>query len=115
MFPISSFEVQLTASNDGEFLRAHTDSDNGPLRTRTVTFVYYCHREPRRFEGGELRIFGRDTVSGQNVLKIYNVVQPIQNSVVFFPSESLHEIAPVVCPSHSFNDSRFTLNGWLHR
>jgi Rps23 Pro-64 3,4-dihydroxylase Tpa1-like proline 4-hydroxylase len=39
----------------------------------------------------------------------------MQNQIVFFPSETLHEVLPVECPSGEFADSRFTVNGWLHR
>jgi SM-20-related protein len=94
-FPVTALELQLTASNDGEFFRAHTDSDHGPNAARTITFVYFCHREPFADVGHE--------------------IQPTQNSIVFFPSDRLHEIAVVGCPSGAFLDSRMTLNGWLHR
>jgi Rps23 Pro-64 3,4-dihydroxylase Tpa1-like proline 4-hydroxylase len=40
---------------------------------------------------------------------------PQQNQIVFFPCSVLHEITPVECPSRAFADSRFTLNGWLHK
>jgi SM-20-related protein len=45
----------------------------------------------------------------------YRAVVPEQNQIVFFRSELLHEITPVVCPSQAFADSRFTVNGWLQR
>jgi len=115
MSSIAAFEVQLTATNDGEFFGAHTDSDDGILSTRTVTFVYYCHLEPRRFRGGELQIYGRDPVSGRDVTNARHIIKPTQNSIVFFPSDRLHEITPVICPSKAFLDSRFTVNGWLRR
>jgi SM-20-related protein len=34
---------------------------------------------------------------------------------VLFPSQYLHEVLPVRCPSHQFVDSRFTLNGWVRQ
>jgi SM-20-related protein len=114
-FWVTEFELQLTASNHGEFFRAHTDSGDGRLGARTVTYVYFCHREPRGFGGGELRIYGRDPATGANLTDVCSVIQPTQNSIVFFPSDLLHEITPVVCPTGAFADSRFTLNGWLHR
>jgi len=39
----------------------------------------------------------------------------MQNSIVFFPSNYLHEVLPTRCPSGEFADSRLTYNGWLHR
>ncbi|MBE9012911.1 2OG-Fe(II) oxygenase, partial [Pseudanabaenaceae cyanobacterium LEGE 13415] len=45
----------------------------------------------------------------------YQEIQPINNSIIFFPSHFLHEVLPVSCPSRQFADSRFTLNGWIRR
>jgi SM-20-related protein len=109
-FDVTSVEVQLTASNDSEFFRAHTDSGHGSVREREITFVYFCHREPRGFSGGELRVYDSDPPVGSGC-----VIRPEQNRMVFFPSNRWHEIAPVSCPSNNFADSRLTLNGWLHR
>jgi Rps23 Pro-64 3,4-dihydroxylase Tpa1-like proline 4-hydroxylase len=40
---------------------------------------------------------------------------PQQNQIVFFPCSVLHEITAIECSSRAFADSRFTLNGWLHK
>jgi Rps23 Pro-64 3,4-dihydroxylase Tpa1-like proline 4-hydroxylase len=114
-FAVRGMEVQLTASNDGEFFRAHTDSGDGPVATRALTFVYFCHREPRGFSGGRLRLYARDPATGANRPDSFQAIEPRANMIVFFPSDRLHEITPVACPSRDFADSRFTLNGWLHR
>jgi SM-20-related protein len=113
--PITLLELQLTASNDGEFFRAHKDNTNGKVGGRWITFVYFCYREPRAFTGGTLRIYGRDPATGVDLMDLGWVIEPMQNSVVFFASNRLHEIAPIGCPSRSFADSRLTLNGWLHQ
>lgn len=115
-FPVSQLEIQLTATNNAEYFRVHTDNDAVEVAGRAVTFVYFFHREPRGFAGGELRIYdtvrnnGHSTAAGP-----YRVIYPLQNQVVFFISNCLHEIIPVGCPSGDFFDSRFTVNGWFHR
>lgn len=115
-FPVAHVEIQLTATNNGEFFRAHADDGAGPAASRHVTFVYFFHREPRGFAGGELRLFDTIADNGRRVAAgPYRVIYPLQNQVVFFPSGCLHEILPVACPSGDFADSRFTVNGWLHR
>ena len=114
-FIVTSIELQLTSSGDNEFFRAHTDNDDGPVRGRTVSFVLFCHREPRIFSGGELLIYGRDPASGQHIEAERRVIHPSQNRMVLFPSDRLHEISPVAFAEGSFVDSRLTLNGWLHR
>ena len=109
-FPVSRVEAQITASNDGDFFRPHEDNTDAPLQTRELTFVYFFHREPKAFNGGELRIYDSHEASSG-----YRAIVPRQNQIVFFPSHLLHEITAVACASQAFADSRFTLNGWFHR
>jgi len=115
-FSVSRTEVQITASNDGDFFRAHCDDAQERVASRRMTFVYFFHREPRRFDGGELRLYdSRRTGERPFSAGSYQTIMPQQNQVVFFPCSLLHEITPVECPSRAFADSRFTLNGWLHK
>jgi SM-20-related protein len=115
-FAIAGSEAQVTASNDGDFFRFHNDNGSDPVASRHLTFVYFFHREPRPFEGGELRIHDARLEDGHYVSEgSYQTIVPRQNQIVFFPCELLHEITPVNCPSGQFSDSRFTLNGWLRR
>ncbi len=119
LFDVAHVELQVTSSNDGEWFKAHRDSGHGPVESRTLTFVYYCHREPRTFSGGELRMFGAvgdgENTDDPQVQARALTITPPQNSIVFFPSHYLHEVMPVSCPSGRFEDSRLTVNGWLHR
>ncbi len=115
-FPISQVEAQITASNDGDFFHCHSDDGNERVATRQLTFVYFFHREPRQFEGGELRIYDRRGGEEQSAgVGSYHAIVPQQNQIVLFPCSLMHEITAVECPSQAFADSRFTLNGWLHR
>jgi Rps23 Pro-64 3,4-dihydroxylase Tpa1-like proline 4-hydroxylase len=115
-FPIASVESQITASNDGDFFREHPDNGHEEVASRHLTFVYFFHREPRQFEGGELRIHDARLQREHHVSTgNYQTIVPQQNQIVFFPCSLLHEITPVKCPSQAFADSRFTLNGWLRR
>ncbi|HTS08871.1 MAG TPA: 2OG-Fe(II) oxygenase [Candidatus Eisenbacteria bacterium] len=113
-FAIRDVEAQITASNDGDFFHFHNDNGNAPVSSRHLTFVYFFHREPKRFEGGELRIHDARLHADAYVSEgTYQTIKPQQNQIVFFPCELMHEITTVECPSKSFADSRFTLNGWL--
>jgi SM-20-related protein len=115
-FPVSQMEIQLTGTNNGEYFRVHTDNDHGQVAGRTLTFVYFFHREPRGFNGGALRLYDTADNNGTATrLGPYRDIYPEQNQVVFFNSSCLHEIIPVGCPSGDFADSRFTVNGWFHR
>jgi Rps23 Pro-64 3,4-dihydroxylase Tpa1-like proline 4-hydroxylase len=115
-FPVTQVEAQITASNDGDFFRAHSDDSEEIIASRRITFVYFFHSEPRPFEGGELRLHDSHPEGGLQVSSgSYQTVVPQQNQIVFFPCSLLHEITPVECRSRAFADSRLTLNGWLHK
>ncbi|MGA6980541.1 MAG: 2OG-Fe(II) oxygenase [Candidatus Sulfotelmatobacter sp.] len=114
--PVKSSEVQITASNDGDFFLAHCDDSREIIASRRLTFVYFFHREPCQFQGGELRLHDSTSGSGHPIAAgSYQTIVPQQNQIVFFPCSTLHEITPVQCRSRAFADSRFTVNGWLHQ
>ncbi len=115
-FPVSNLEIQITATNNGEFFRRHNDNGGVSLDSRLITFVYFFYREPRAFTGGELCLFDTELENGEyRTPGPYFQITPVQNQICFFVSEYLHEVLPVQCASNEFMDSRFTVNGWLHR
>jgi Rps23 Pro-64 3,4-dihydroxylase Tpa1-like proline 4-hydroxylase len=115
-FPVRHVETQITASNDGDFFGEHCDDAQEMIASRRITFVYFFHREPRQFKGGKLRLHDCRWHGEQQVKTgSYQSIVPRQNQIVFFPCSLLHEITPVDCASRAFADSRFTLNGWLHK
>jgi Rps23 Pro-64 3,4-dihydroxylase Tpa1-like proline 4-hydroxylase len=113
-FPVTRVEAQITASNDDDFFGAHSDDSQETIASRRITFVYFFHREPRQFEGGELRLHDSRGSERHVSAGSYQTIVPQPNQIVFFPCSLLHEITPVECPSRAFGDSRFTINGWLH-
>jgi len=113
-FPVGRIEMQITASGDGDYFRLHSDSD--AKSTREISFVYYFHREPRRFSGGELRLYQSKMVNGQLIPADHpQTLSPRQDMLLLFPSTNDHEVLPVRVPTGAFTDSRFTINGWIHR
>lgn len=111
-------EIQLTSSNDGDFFKQHSDSDrnNAAVAGRTITFVYYFHKLPKPYSGGDLLLYAGGAGQpehdrGSNV----TAIAPQNNCLVAFASHQLHEVDMVRCPSGDFADSRFTINGWLRR
>ncbi|MEL7244631.1 MAG: 2OG-Fe(II) oxygenase [Cyanobacteria bacterium J06643_5] len=115
-FSVSHVEMQMTAHNDGAFYKAHTDAGSEKTKTRELTYVYYFYQEPKQFSGGELKIYDTE-VQGKKVIQKENsqVIEPRNNSIVFFNSRCKHEVLPISCSSNEFKASRFTLNGWLRR
>lgn len=113
-FPLGEIELQITASRDGDYFRMHQDTDGAD--TRELTFVYFFFAEPRKFSGGELRVFRTDLV-GSEIRKTDHsqTIVPRGNLGLFFPSRHDHEVLPVRVPSKAFRDSRFSVTGWVHR
>ncbi|MBD2437848.1 2OG-Fe(II) oxygenase [Nostoc sp. FACHB-110] len=115
-FVVSQIESQLTAHNDGNFYKIHNDNGSPDTATRELTYVYYFNREPKRFSGGELVLYDSEIKNGFYVkAESFKTIEPRNNSIVFFFSRYMHEVLPVKCPSQSFADSRFTINGWVRR
>ena len=85
-----------------EFLRCFA---GGPNWQRRLSGIYYIHAHPKKFNGGHLAVYDR---YGQ----MY-IVEPDHNSAVFFSRDVPHEVLPVRCDSHAFEDSRFAVNVWI--
>ena len=115
-FSIAGVEAQITASNDGDFFHFHSDNGSDRVASRHLTFVYFFHREPRQFEGGELRIHDARLEDGDlrqrgQLPDDRSATEPDRLLPVRIDARD----HPGECPSQLFADSRFTLNGWLRR
>ncbi len=116
-FTVGRVECQVTASTDGSYFRPHTDAGKGAIdATRKLTYVYYFNRDPKGFTGGELRVYDDELRNGKfSSTDTFQLVEPRNNSIVFFNAAIMHEVTSVHVPSKDFADSRFTVNGWIHR
>ncbi|MCU0566131.1 MAG: 2OG-Fe(II) oxygenase [Oculatellaceae cyanobacterium Prado106] len=115
-FTVEQIEAQLTAHNDGHYYRIHNDNGSRDTATRELTYVYYFHRTPKPFSGGQLRLYDSQIQNNYYTkADSFQTVEPIDNSIVFFLSRYMHEVLAIACPSQAFADSRFTINGWVRR
>lgn len=101
-FPIERTENQLTATGNGGFYAIHTDNGSAQCAKRFLSYIYYCHQNPKLFTGGQLKVYGHEEVT----------YEPVHNQLVCFSSSHNHEVLPVV-NSSKWEDSRFTINGWF--
>lgn len=106
-------DCALVAHNDGDFFLPHQDRHPGNKDERVVTFVYYLHRTPRPFSGGQLRIY--NTAAPHSGAAPWWEIEPDHDSIVFLDPAAVHEVRRVTCPSREHADSRFALTGWLYR
>lgn len=124
-FEPDAIELEAAAHGEGAFFARHSDIPLGagrkPLggdgrggQDRLVSAVLYYHREPKGFSGGALRLY-RFGTGAEPEDDDYVDVEPVQNSLLVFPSWALHEVRPVSCPSGRFEDHRFAINAWFCR
>jgi SM-20-related protein len=106
--------VDIAAYRDGSHFGTHIDTNEHLTQVRVLSCVYYFSLLPRRFSGGELRLYGLPTLSTAGAPAFVDVV-PETDTMVVFPSWMRHEVRPVSVPSGAWLDSRFSLNCWLHR
>lgn len=116
-----ALELEVTAYGDGAFFIPHLDIPVGagrqPLsaydnQDRVISAVYYFHRMPKPFEGGDLRLYRFGTDPDRAGPGDVRDIEPVDNRLVAFPSWALHEVRPVRSASDRFADSRFALNCW---
>jgi Rps23 Pro-64 3,4-dihydroxylase Tpa1-like proline 4-hydroxylase len=112
-------EFELTAYGDGGHIGEHIDTRGHTGRSiRVLSCVYYFAATPRRFSGGELRLFGLPKFAaggGASPDTIFIDIEPKTDSLVVFPSWLRHQVLPVRVPSGRWADARFTVNCWIHR
>lgn len=112
-FMAANGELELVAHRDGHLFGLHIDTaiDKSRLREttdRVVSLVYYLHREPKRFSGGNLIIHGLDQVKRR-------VIEPRHDRLVAFASLAPHEVEPISVPGNGFADARFSVVCWMRR
>ncbi|MFF3225288.1 2OG-Fe(II) oxygenase [Nocardia suismassiliense] len=114
--PAGTFEYELASHGDGDFFAAHHDVGAPGTNSRVLTFVYYLHRTPKKFTGGQLRIYDVAVSAGQTSYPTsYRDFEPDNDSIVFFRPTAFHEVRRIACPSGQVGDGRFAINGWLCR
>ena len=113
-------ELQVAVHRSGGFTRVHRDTYHQRDRDnhnagRLLSLAYYFHCEPKGFAGGDLLLYDTCVATGDYRAVAFSRIEPIGNSLVFFPSAYYHEVLPVHSDGDAFENARFTINGWLHR
>jgi len=104
-FKPGHLELRCVCFQDGAYFKKHRDFVRRLVSQRKYTWVYYFHREPQAFTGGELLFFcGSDEPIR---------VRPKSGQVIVFRSDIEHEVSEVRVPSGKFSDGRFTLTAFV--
>ena len=107
-------ELQARTCQAGGFHTAHTDFHHRGSAPRLINYVYYLHRRPKSFSGGDLLLHDGLVASP------FTRIEPLDNSIVLFPSRILHrhilhEVTLVECDPGDFGAARFSVDGALRK
>jgi Rps23 Pro-64 3,4-dihydroxylase Tpa1-like proline 4-hydroxylase len=107
----NSHQTQVSRYGDqGQNYKYHIDHDGN----RLITFVYYFHKEPKKYKGGEIQFTRSPICYGKPVDKNEELVTitPENNMMVIFGSKIPHTVLPTTSPK-TFDEGRFSANIWL--
>lgn len=104
-FAVSEMPLTLVNGLDGHCGLPHADSYDDRYR---ISLLYYFHKVPKAFRGGDLEFYDVDTASpkGHSEETLATIVQE-DNLLIAFPSQTFHGITDVRCDSDDFADGRF--------
>ena len=117
VFPINSLDVtnyhetEVSRYGDqGQQYKYHTDYNGN----RLITLVYYFHKEPKKYKGGEIQFTRSPIYSGKILDKNETPISitPENNMMVIFGSKVAHTVLPTKSPK-TFDNGRFSVNIWI--
>lgn len=94
--------IFATCMQDGDVLAAHTDLKRTSPPNYQFNFIQYFFKLPRKFSGGQLKLYWPDGVE---------IIEPEINKVILFPSWLEHSVDALRIPDKHFENSRFALVG----
>lgn len=114
-FEQGAVQMNIAGHADGGFFKAH--ADRGPEGHmswyRRATFLYYFHKRPRRFTGGDLLLIDTDLAT-QSHGPSYTRITPDDGRLLLFPSDFYHQVTPVAMESDDIEDARLAITGWIY-
>jgi tetratricopeptide (TPR) repeat protein len=114
-FTVAKTEVRVRTYRAGNFFEVHRDNSIPATADRVVSFVYFFHRLPRRYTGGELLLLDTSTDSNKYAITKFTRILPVDNALVLFGSRFYHAVLPVECTSPDPGDARFVINGHIRK
>jgi SM-20-related protein len=92
----------------GDFFKPHTDGGAGKLASRRIAVVIFLngHGAADGYTGGELKLYG--LLQGEPWQRVGVPVVPAPGTLVAFPADVVHEVAPVTA------GERLTVVTWFH-
>lgn len=113
----SAADLVVSAHGHGDHLGPHTDHGlpTSPMESdRVLTIDYYLASTPRRFAGGQLRLFGHRQVADRRLIdRSFVDIEPDDGLLVIHPPWVAHEVVTVRLPGDDFRGRRFAVTGFV--
>ncbi len=118
-YPLSEFlvtnthETQVSRYGNAE-QKYEFHIDRFSNNSRLITVVYYFHKEPQCWEGGQIEFTKSPIAIGVEVDKDSNkkLVTPQNDMMVIFGGNNAHRVLPTKSPKE-FSKGRFSMNCWV--
>jgi Rps23 Pro-64 3,4-dihydroxylase Tpa1-like proline 4-hydroxylase len=106
-FAKGTVEINCVIYGNNSYFKRHQDTFTSVRKKRRISWVYYFHKEPKPFSGGELIFYtGNEEVAR---------VTPQAGMLIVFDSSMYHEVLAVHVKSDDFANGRFTITGFINQ
>lgn len=112
---IQSTKIQITATGNNQFGKAHQDTkitEDVTDQLKSLAFVFYYYIPPKQFTGGDLLVYDTNIEKSNHTAQFTRILNE-NNKLVVFPSAFFHEITPVESLSQNFEHHRFAISFWV--
>lgn len=111
--PTGRIEGEVVCHTEGGRFGRHADDAYGSVG-RVLTCVYYLHRQPARFTGGDLLLHDAKSDDRPEDPIGFTRFRPEHNTAVIFPAHVDHEVTIVHSDVTNPLEGRVSINVWLH-
>jgi len=117
-FTIGHMETKITNYTTGGHFHPHQDATEWSQgQRRTLSWLLYFHRQPKKFTGGDLYMLdtypGDETTPKHYIQDKYTRIEPANNRLVMFRSADYHAVAPTILHGDDFMDGRMAVSGHI--
>ena len=106
--PYRFSHIDLAAYPHGNFGGAHRDASPRPYPRLSLNAVYFFHRQPLTFTGGDLLLYDTDVETGISSRLAFSRIAPTSNSLVLLPASYWHAVTQVASRSSALRDARLS-------
>ena len=100
--------IDFAAYPHGNFGGAHCDASPRPYPRLNLNAVYFFHRQPLAFTGGDLLLYDTDVETALSSRAAFSRIAPTSNSLVLLPTSYFHAVTQVASRSSELADARLS-------